>query len=164
MGPKRLAAILRDMANKIDNSAQPSRSLIARDLTRLMASLRMAASYGNTPEIEQALYGHSGGETDPDKQGSSIWWLVFNEIGVEDWTPVTDFNAIEQKAKALIAEWSKAWGSGATPPWDHSDPKVQAEVAKDTQRLLGELKENWTDYQQNYMPEHVKILKEKGLM
>jgi len=121
-------------------------------------------SYGNTPEIEEAIYGHSGGEQDPNLQGSSIWWLVFNEIGVEDWTPVTNFDAIEGVAKDLIAEWSKGWGSGATPPRDHSDPKVQAEVAKDTQRLLKELKENWTDYQQHYMPEHVKILKEKGLM
>src|SRR5512135_18057 len=112
------------------------------------------SSYGNTPEIEEAIYGHSGGEQDPNMQGSSIWWLVFNKIGVEDWTPVTKYDAIENAAKELLAEWSKGWHESFTP-------EEKQERINDS---LRDLKENWNSYQKNYMPEHVTILKEKGLM
>ena len=103
MGPDRLATILRQIANKIDSSKNPSQKLVVDDLKRVIASLRVSnfSSHPATKDIEEALYGHSGGETDPNLQGSSIWWLVFNKIGMEDWTPISDYDKIEAKAKEL---------------------------------------------------------------
>ena len=153
MGPKRLAAILRDIASRIDRSENPSVSLVTEDLRRLMAALRVSTipMHPATKDVEQALYGHSGG--DPQAGGSSIWWLVFNEIGMEDWTPVTDYAAVEAKAKELLAEWSKGWSEKFTPE----------EKQQRIERSLKSLKGNWDEYQKSYMPEHMKILEEKGL-
>ena len=156
MGPDRLATILRQIANKIDSSKNPSQKLVVDDLKRVIASLRVSnfSSHPATKDIEEALYGHSGGETDPNLQGSSIWWLVFNKIGMEDWTPISDYDKIEAKAKELLSEWSKGWSSKFSP--EEKQQRIDSS--------LEQLKENWNAYQKSYMPEHIKILEEKGLM
>ena len=163
MTPNKLASTLRQMATKIDQSERPDRMLLAQDLKRVLSSLRVAqeeclaetsAPKADVPAIEMALYNKSGPETDPDMQGSSIWWLVFNSIGMQDWTPVTDYAHVESEAKRLLAEWSKGWAKTFTP-------EQKQEMINSS---LEQLKENWDDYQKSYMPEHLKILKEKGLM
>lgn len=158
-----MAAALRQIADRIDRSVNPSHSLVLRDIRSVVASLRTAdgvVSQTAAPAapdqkaIEEALYGHSGGETDPNMMGSSIWWLVFNEMGIEDWTPISDYPTIEAKAKELLDEWSKGWHESFTP--EEKQQRIDTSIAQ--------LKENWQDYQKHYMPEHVKLLKEKGLM
>lgn len=52
MSPKELAEALRAVAQKIDNSVQPSRSLIASELRQLLAGVQTAAL---NPEDVQGL-------------------------------------------------------------------------------------------------------------
>jgi len=156
MDPKSVSNTLRSIATKIENSKSPSVSLVSKDLKRVIAALRVAGipMHPATKEIEQALYDRSGAETDPNMQGSSIWWLVFNEIDMADWTPITDYAAVEKKAAELLNQWSKGWSVNFT------SEEVQERIASD----LEQLKENWESYQKHYMPEHIKLLEEKGLM
>jgi len=148
MKPKQLSNKLRDIAKKIDNSIQPSRHLVAMDITRLIANLRIAA--GDQHSIEQALYGHTA-ETDPHRGvGSSIWWSVFDAMDMADWIPTTDYSKVEERAQELIEKWQ---------PW-----KGMPGREKHVQKLIVNLRQNWQTYQKRYMPEHIKILKEKGLM
>ena len=148
MKPSQLSATLRHIAAKIDNSKRPDRTLVARELKRVVAAV--SGEYGNTKEVEEALYGKSGAETDPDMQGSSIWWLVFGEIDLQDWTPLTNYSAVEKKALELLNDWSNGWNI------KNKQERINREMSQ--------LKNNWTEYQKNYMPEHIEILKEKNLM
>jgi hypothetical protein len=145
MKPRHASALLRQIADGIDGAERPSKAVIAGELRRVLAGIASP----DQKAVEEALYGHSGGN--PAEQGSSIWWLVFDEIGMEDWTPLTDFPAVEAEAVRLIAEWSKGWN-------DSPEGK-----AKTSARLLASLKGNWEAYRSEYMPEHVRILGEKGL-
>jgi len=150
MEPTRVAAVLRQMADQIDRSKNPDKNLVAKDLRRILAALRVAA---DVKDIEQALYNHSGAYPE-ENQGSSIWWLVFDEMDMTDWTPVTNYAQVEAKAKELLQEWSKGWHADFTPEEKQSriDDSIQS------------LKKNWATYRKSYMPEHIKILQEKGLM
>ncbi len=100
--------------------------------------------------IEQTLYGHTA-DTDPHRgEGSSIWWQVFDDMGMADWIPTTDYAAVEKRAWELLNKWQ---------PW-----KDMPEQKQYFQKSINGLKKNWEAYQKHYMPDHIKILKEKGLM
>ncbi|OPZ38860.1 MAG: hypothetical protein BWY99_01533 [Synergistetes bacterium ADurb.BinA166] len=140
--PSRVASMLRQIADRLDQSRTPSKSLVAADLRRVIASVDPAP-------VEEALYGQSGPLSE-DEDGSSIWWSAFRELGMHDWTPLSDPAAVEAKAKELLDN-SQAWAG---------DPKRDQYIAKQVKSV----RDNWNTYQQHYMPEHVEILKSKGLM
>ncbi len=118
-----------------------------------VAEQQQTAAPAKAPDqhaVEHALYGHTA-DTDPHRgEGSSIWWQVFDDMGMADWIPTTDYNAVEKRAWELLVKWQ---------PW-----KGLPEQKKYFQKSIDGLKRNWQTYQKSYMPEHIKLLKEQGLM
>lgn len=137
MKPSSVASILRKIATKISRSA--SKEAVTRDLRRV------AAMIGDQKKAEEVLYGHSyTGPLPDDERGSSIWWDAFDAANIVDWTPFTDYAAVEAALKEAAQSWPEP--GNLTPV------------------LLQSLKKNWEKYQTSYMPEHVEILKANGII
>lgn len=154
MKPSQVASVLRQVASRIRASKSPSSKLVAADLKKVIVALGEApAATAASPDVkavEKLLYPDITLPIPEDEQGSSIWWSVFDELGMVDWTPFTDYSKVEAKAKELLEQWSAGW---------HPD----IDKAEMIENGLQSLKDNWEDYQKHYMPEHLEKLKAAGL-
>lgn len=76
MTPSRLAAVLRDIAARIDNSKNPSRGLVTQELRKVLASVRLAGDC--LPGGEIIPVAPSSGEYDPHFMDGHIKYEINN--------------------------------------------------------------------------------------
>lgn len=166
MTPTQIADRLRQVATRLKAAKSPDRALVAAELRRILAAVEgdeaaggqgpEGGSKASLKEVEDVIYPGRREEfasLGEDEQGSSIWWQVFPELGMLDWTPMTDYSKVEQTARGLLEKWSQGWNKDFTPE------QKQSMIEKDLKRL----KRNWEEYQQHYMPEHIEKLKSAGI-
>lgn len=106
MKPSELSAHLRRIAAKIDNSTKPDKSLVTKELRRVLASLRVASPQA---DWEMKFYGETG-PLPKEEQGSQMFWHAFTELGWNDWTPVSDPKVVEAKIREMYAVPGKFLG------------------------------------------------------
>jgi hypothetical protein len=147
MKPSVVANSLRRIASALSNSKNPSRKLVARDLKKILAAIS-----SKEMEVWQFLYGRtipystSEDADAEDRAGSLLFWDAFEELGMVDWSPVTDPKPIFQKTRE-IAQRLVAKGL-------HVDPEGQVKVAED----------NWNNYKNEFMQEDIKKLVSAGII
>lgn len=97
---------------------------------------RKPVGHASQSAVEQAIYPKLIASLNEYGPGSSVWWDVFEQLGMVDWTPITDFDEVVSKARELGMD----------------------------DGVIRQLRDNWRTYRTFYMPEHLDILREKGLL
>ncbi len=94
MNPSQVSSSLRRIASQLTD--RPDKSAVRREIVRVAAALRAAASQ---KELEEKFYPEAADMIQKGEwyQGSQAFWGAFQELGIVDWTPATDLKAVEAK-------------------------------------------------------------------
>lgn len=120
MKPSQVASALKSIANKVDQSTAPNRSLVAADLHKVLAS------FGRLSTDEPAT------DAQARQNPSMLLWQAMSELNMTDWTPTSSYDDIE----ALILQYLKLLGIAPTEPA--------------YKRALAYAKLNFNDYKTKY--------------
>jgi hypothetical protein len=141
MKPSEISEILRRIASKIDNSESPQRSLVAKDLRRVIMAVDesildtwVKVGPGLFNEEASSLSKHEieDMETDREYETEIIWSAV---SAWDNWVNPNkpDFSSLSSEEKLKVI--SDALGEGAEYGWyrgDASDPQTITEILSES--------------------------------